>query len=186
MRRAIDKSSGPTFLGSFFSFSDWYNHQILACVCLSVSRSSLQRSHKIFCPLQYDTFFFCCSTLVLRTIPSIAPLPFVLPSCVVVEVDRVQGLGSLHHTVLLHAKAHLNDCTTAFSPMSKCPTYVEKFFLSGGPSSSAAVRVVVVYYLKEGEEQKEVLEAKDDEEKECEIDGEVGERATQRAHETWR
>ena len=40
--------------------------------------------------------------------------------------------------------------------------------------------------LKEGEEQKEVLEAKDDEEKESEIDGEVEERVTQRAHETWR
>ena len=41
-------------------------------------------------------------------------------------------------------------------------------------------------YLKKGEEQKEVLEAKDDEEKESEIDGEVEERVTQRAHETWR
>ena len=41
-------------------------------------------------------------------------------------------------------------------------------------------------YLKEGEEQKEVLEAKDDEEKESELDGEVEERITQRAHETWR
>ena len=40
--------------------------------------------------------------------------------------------------------------------------------------------------LQEGEEQKEVLEAKDDEEKECELDGEVEERVTQRAHETWR
>ena len=35
--------------------------------------------------------------------------------------------------------------------------------------------MVVVHYLKEGEEQKEVLEAKDDEEKESEVDGEVGE-----------
>ena len=33
-------------------------------------------------------------------------------------------------------------------------------------------------YFKEGEEQKEVLEAKDDEEKESEVDGEVEERAT--------
>ena len=41
-------------------------------------------------------------------------------------------------------------------------------------------------YLKEGEEQKEVLEAKDDEEKESEIDGEAEERVTQRAHEEWR
>ena len=41
-------------------------------------------------------------------------------------------------------------------------------------------------YLKEGEEQKEVLETKDDEEKESEIDGEVEEKVTQRAHETWR
>ena len=45
--------------------------------------------------------------------------------------------------------------------------------------------MAVVYYLKEGEEQKEVLEAKDDEE-ESELDGEVEERATQHAHETWR
>ena len=44
--------------------------------------------------------------------------------------------------------------------------------------------MVVVYYLKEGEEQKEVQEAKDDEEKESEVDGEVGDRVTQRAHET--
>ena len=40
--------------------------------------------------------------------------------------------------------------------------------------------------LKESEEQKEVLETKDDEEKESELDGEVEERVTQRAHETWR
>ena len=43
-------------------------------------------------------------------------------------------------------------------------------------------------YLKEGEKQKEVLEeleAKDDDEKESEVDGEVEERVTQRAHETW-
>ena len=38
--------------------------------------------------------------------------------------------------------------------------------------------------LKEGEEQKEVLEAKDDEEKESEVDGEAEERVTQRVHET--
>ena len=46
--------------------------------------------------------------------------------------------------------------------------------------------MAVVYYLKEGEEQKEVLEATDDEEKERELDGEVEERITQRAHATWR
>ena len=46
--------------------------------------------------------------------------------------------------------------------------------------------MAVVYYLKEGEEQKEVLEAKDDEEKERELDGEVEERIIQRAHKTWR
>ena len=40
--------------------------------------------------------------------------------------------------------------------------------------------------LKESEEQKEVLEAKDDEEKESEVDGKVEERVAQRAHETWR
>ena len=40
--------------------------------------------------------------------------------------------------------------------------------------------------LREGEEQKEVLEAKDDEEEESEVDGEVEQRVTQRAHDTWR
>ena len=55
-----------------------------------------------------------------------------------------------------------------------------------GPDSSAAVRMAVVHYLMEGEEQKEVLEAIDDKEKENELDGEVEERVTQRAHETWR
>ena len=39
---------------------------------------------------------------------------------------------------------------------------------------------------REDEEQKEVREAEGNEEKESEVDGEVGERVTQRAHETWR
>ena len=64
---------------------------------------------------------------------------------------------------------------------------VEELLLSFGPSSSAAVRVVSVHDITadEGERQKDVREAKGDEEKECEIDGEVGEKVTQRAHETW-
>ena len=45
-----------------------------------------------------------------------------------------------------------------------------------------------LHNLKEGEEQKEVLEARDDEEKESEVDGEVEEkereRVNQRVHET--
>ena len=45
--------------------------------------------------------------------------------------------------------------------------------------------MAVVNYLTEGEEQEEVLEAADVEEKESELDGEVGDRITQRAHETW-
>ena len=48
------------------------------------------------------------------------------------------------------------------------------------------MRMAVVYCLKEGEEQKEVLEAKNDEEKVSELDEEVEERVTQREHETWR
>ena len=50
------------------------------------------------------------------------------------------------------------------------------------------MRVVLVHDIKEeeGEWQKEVQEAKGDEQKESEIDGEEGERVTQRAHETWR
>ena len=65
---------------------------------------------------------------------------------------------------------------------------VEEFLSSGGPSSSAAVRVVVVHDIKEeeSERQKEVQEVKRNEERENEEDGEVGERVTQRAHETWR
>ena len=60
--------------------------------------------------------------------------------------------------------------------------------MSGGQSTSAAVSVVLVHDIKEeeGERQKEVQEAKRNEEKESEVDGEVGERVTQRAHETWR
>ena len=48
--------------------------------------------------------------------------------------------------------------------------------------------MVLVHDIKEeeGERQKEVQEAKGDEEKESEVDGEVGERVTQRGHETWR
>ena len=48
---------------------------------------------------------------------------------------------------------------------------------SGGPSTSAPVRLVLVHDIKEeeGERQKEVQEAKGDEEKESEVDGEVGE-----------
>ena len=39
---------------------------------------------------------------------------------------------------------------------------------------------------EEGERQKEVQGAKGDEERESEVDGDVGESVTQRAHETWR
>ena len=55
---------------------------------------------------------------------------------------------------------------------------MEECSLSAGPSSSAAVRVVLVHDIKEeeGEGQKEVQEAKGDEERESEVDGEVGER----------
>ena len=49
-----------------------------------------------------------------------------------------------------------------------------------------AVRTALVHFLDEGEEQKEVLETKDDKEKESESDAEVEERFTERAHETWR
>ena len=60
--------------------------------------------------------------------------------------------------------------------------------MSWGPGSSVAVRVVSVHDTQEEEveRQKEVQEAKGDEEKENEVDGEVGEKVTQRAHETWR
>ena len=59
---------------------------------------------------------------------------------------------------------------------------------SGGPSSSAAVRVVVIHDIKEveGERQQEVQEDKGDEEIGDELNGEVEEEMTQRAHETWR
>ena len=75
---------------------------------------------------------------------------------------------------------------TTLSLSSSRAVSVEEFLLSGGPSSSAAVRVVVVHDIKEGEgeRQKEVREDKGNEERESEIDGQVGERATQRAHET--
>ena len=48
--------------------------------------------------------------------------------------------------------------------------------------------MVLVHDIKEeeGERQKEVQEAKGDEVKESEVDGEVEERVTQRARETWR
>ena len=54
---------------------------------------------------------------------------------------------------------------------------MEEFLQSGRPSSSAAVRVVLVHDIKkeEGERQLEVQEATHDEERESEVDGEVGE-----------
>ena len=56
----------------------------------------------------------------------------------------------------------------------------------GDPTPQRQCAWLLSTYLKEAEEQKEVLEAKDDEVKESEVDGEVEERLTQRAHETWR
>ena len=56
----------------------------------------------------------------------------------------------------------------------------------GNPTPQRQCAWLLSTYLKEGEEQKEVPEAKDDEEKESEIDGEVEERVTQSAHETLR
>ena len=64
---------------------------------------------------------------------------------------------------------------------------MEEFFLSGGPRSSAEVRVVVIHDIKEveGEWQQEVQEDKGDEEIGREVNGEVQEEITKRAHETW-
>ena len=56
----------------------------------------------------------------------------------------------------------------------------------GDPTPEWLCAWLLSTYLKEGKEQKGVLEAKDDEEKESELDGEVEERVTQHAHETWR
>ena len=53
----------------------------------------------------------------------------------------------------------------------------------GDPTPQRQCAWLLSTYLKEGEEQKEVQEAEDDEEKVSEIDGEVEERVTQRAHE---
>ena len=59
----------------------------------------------------------------------------------------------------------------------------------GDPTPQRQCAWLLSTYLKEGEEQKEVLEAKDDEEKESQVDGEVEERereerVAQRVHET--
>ena len=80
--------------------------------------------------------------------------------------------------------------------ISLCDEVVVGLITCGGvlivrvASSSAAVRVFLVHDIKEeeGERQKEVQEAKGDEEREreSEADGEVGEKVTQRAHGTWR
>ena len=66
--------------------------------------------------------------------------------------------------------------------ISLCDEVVVGLITCGG------VRVVLVHDIKEveGERQQEVQEAKGDEERESEADGEVGERLTQRVHETWR
>ena len=53
---------------------------------------------------------------------------------------------------------------------------------AGDPTPQRQCAWLLSTYLKEGEEQKEVLEAEDDKEEENEIDGEVEERVTQRAH----
>ena len=54
----------------------------------------------------------------------------------------------------------------------------------GDPTPQRQCAWLLSTCLKEGEEQKEVLEAKDDEKKESEVDGEVEERVSQRVHET--
>ena len=54
----------------------------------------------------------------------------------------------------------------------------------GDPTPQRQCTWLLSTYLKEDEEQKDVLEAKDDEEKESEVDGEVEERITQRVYET--
>ena len=53
----------------------------------------------------------------------------------------------------------------------------------GDPTPQRLCAWLLSTHLKEGEEQKEVLEGKDDEEKESEVDGEVEEIVTQRVHE---
>ena len=60
---------------------------------------------------------------------------------------------------------------------------VEENLKSWGPTPQRQCAWLLSTYLKEGEEQKEVLEARDDEEKESEVDGEVEEGVSQRVHE---
>ena len=50
----------------------------------------------------------------------------------------------------------------------------------GDPTPQRQCAWLLYIYLKKGEEQKDVLEAKDDEEKESEVDGEVEERERER------
>ena len=89
-----------------------------------------------------------------------------------------------------HVFVSMKDPLPSKTTMLPLSVTVEEFLKSRGPSSSAAVRVVLVHGIteKEDEEQKEVREAKGNEGKESEVDGEVGERerVTQRAHEAWR
>ena len=60
----------------------------------------------------------------------------------------------------------------------------EFFFGQGAQLLSGSAHGCCLLNYREGEEQKDVLEAKDDEEKESDMDGEVEERVTQRVHET--
>ena len=70
--------------------------------------------------------------------------------------------------------------------MCDCTHCGEVLVVPGTRLVSGSAHGCCLLNLKEGEEHKEMLEAKDDEEKESEVDGEVGDRVTQRAHETWR
>ena len=98
-----------------------------------------------------------------------------------VWASRCQELTLSHNASSSSSLRFTAGVTTGFAfcmPCSFSMLVVEEFLLSGGPSSSAAVRVVVVHDIKEeeSERQKEVHGAKSDEERESEVDEEVGER----------
>ena len=96
-----------------------------------------------------------------------------------VVVVQVFGGPSLGYGLLI--ELYISLCEEVVVRLTTCGGEV---VVLGTRLLSGSAHGCCLLNLKEGEEQKEVLEAKDDDEKESEVDGEVEERVTQRVHET--
>ena len=111
-------------MSSALSFlrSAWYNHQFFGlrvpeCVTFIIAKITKD----LFSPLQYDTFFFCCSIFLLQPIPK-QPLSHTHPSIVPITIF-IQGLCILPPRCTAPREGTLQCRQYRIWPCVACPSH---------------------------------------------------------------